>query len=184
MLANIALNSLDWTFHEQGCRFVRYADDFVVLGQTEAEVERAQDLAQRHLTSIGLSLSAEKTKRTKFREGFAFLGFDITSWHVTIRTKSVEKFKNTIRELTPRHRNLDQQVIVRLNAVIRGTANFFATPWCSCAYRFRTLDGWIRMRIRCMKYKRKSGHDNWRMRLKQFQRRGLLTLSELRPAPA
>ena len=29
LLANIALNSLDWRLHERGYRFVRYADDFV-----------------------------------------------------------------------------------------------------------------------------------------------------------
>ena len=29
LLANIALNSLDWQLHNAGYRFVRYADDFV-----------------------------------------------------------------------------------------------------------------------------------------------------------
>ena len=109
LLANIALNSLDWQLHDAGFRFVRYADDFVVLCQTEAEVQEAHALVQRHLTALGLTLSAEKTKMTKFREGFAFLGFAITARTVTMRPKSVEKFKTKIRELTPRHHNLDQR---------------------------------------------------------------------------
>ena len=107
LLANIALNSLDWHLHDAGYRFVRYADDFVVLCRTEAQVQEAHALVQQHLTSLGLTLSAEKTKMTKFREGFAFLGFAISSWSVTMRPKSVEKFKTKIRELTPRHHNLD-----------------------------------------------------------------------------
>ena len=37
LLANIALNSLDWQLHDAGYRFVRYADDFVVLCQAEAQ---------------------------------------------------------------------------------------------------------------------------------------------------
>jgi group II intron reverse transcriptase/maturase len=184
LLANIALNGLDWHLHEHGVRFVRYADDFVVLCQTESQVHEAADLVQQRLTSLGLTLSAEKTKKTKFREGFAFLGFAISSWCVTMRPKSVEKFKTKIRELTPRHHNLEARVIVQLNRVIRGTANYFATTFSSCGDLFRSLDRWIRMRIRCMKFKRKSRADNGRLRLRTLAGWGLLSLSDLRPAPA
>ena len=176
LLANIALNSLDWQLHDAGYRFVRYADDFVVLCQTEAQVQEAHALVQQHLTSLGLTLSAEKTKTTKFREGFAFLGFAISSWSVTMRPKSVEKFKTKIRELTPRHHNLDAEVIAKLNPVIRGTANYFATTFSSVGDLFRGLDRWIRMRLRCMKFKRKSRTDNGRFRLKHFRRPGSLLL--------
>ena len=183
LLANIALNSLDWQLHDAGYRFVRYADDFVVLCRTEAQVQEAHDLVQRHLTSLGLTLSAEKTKTTKFRDGFAFLGFNISAWSVAMRPKSVEKFKAKVRELTPRHHNLDQEVITKLNRVIRGTANYFATSFSDVGDRFRGLDRWIRMRLRCMKYKRKRRTDNGRFRLVNFRRLGLCSLTELRPDP-
>jgi group II intron reverse transcriptase/maturase len=182
LLANIVLNSLDWQLHNAGCRFVRYADDFVVLCKTEAAVQEAHDLVQRQLTSLGLTLSAEKTKQTKFREGFAFLGFVVSAWSVTMRPKAVEKFKTKVRELTPRHHNLDAAVITKLNAVIRGTANYFATSFADVGNIFRGLDRWIRMRLRCMKYKRKRRADNGRYRLVHFRRLGLLFLTELRPA--
>jgi RNA-directed DNA polymerase len=184
LLANIALNSLDWRLHERGLRFVRYADDFVVLCRTEAAVKEAHDLVQQHLTALGLSLSAEKTKMTQFREGFAFLGFAISSWSITMRPKSVEKFKTKVRELTPRSHNLDARVIEKLNRVIRGTANYFASTFADVGDCFRGLDRWIRMRLRCMKYKRKSRADNGRFRLERFRRLGLLFLIDLRPAPA
>jgi RNA-directed DNA polymerase len=184
LLANIALNSLDWLLHDGGYRCVRYADDFVVLGRTEAAVQEAVALVQRHLTALGLTLSAEKTRTTKFREGFAFLGFDIASWSVGMRPKAVEKFKTKIRDLTPRHHNLDVRVIAKLNRVIRGTANYFATTFSAVGDCFRGLDRWIRMRLRCMKYKRKSRADHGRIRLERFRRLGLLFLSDLRPAPA
>jgi len=183
LLANIALNSLDWQLHDAGYRFVRYADDFVVLCQTAVAVQEAHDLVQRHLTSLGLTLSAEKTKTTKFRDGFAFLGFAISAWSVMMRPKSVEKFKAKVRELTPRHHNLDATVIKKLNSVIRGTATFFATSFSDVGDRFRGLDRWIRMRLRCMKYKRKSRADNGRFRLVYFRRLGLCSLTALRSAP-
>jgi RNA-directed DNA polymerase len=184
LLANIALNSLDWQLHEHGHRFVRYADDFVVLCLTESQVQEAFDLVQRHLTSLGLALSADKTKMTKFREGFAFLGFAISSWSVTMRPKSIEKFKTKIRELTPRRHNLDQRLIGKVNAVIRGTANYFAIADADVRHLFRGLDRWIRMRIRCMKFKRKSRGDNGRLRLQHFRRLGLLFLTDWWPDPA
>jgi RNA-directed DNA polymerase len=183
LLANIALNSLDWQLHNAGYHFVRYADDFVVVCREAAAVQEAHEFVQTHLTSLGLSLSAEKTKTTKFRDGFAFLGFEISAWSVGMRAKSVEKFKSKVRELTPRHHNLDATVIKKLNSVIRGTANYFATPFSSVGDLFRGLDRWIRMRIRCMKYKRKSRADNGRFRLTNFRRVGLCFLSELRPVP-
>jgi group II intron reverse transcriptase/maturase len=183
-LANIALNDLDWRLDQAGFRFVRYADDFVVLGQSEDEVKAAHALVQQHLELIGLTLSAEKTRLTTFQEGFAFLGFDISARSVTMRTKSVEKFKTTIRELTTRHYNLDREVIRKVNAVVRGVANYFAAPFAHVRSLFRDLDRWIRMRIRCMKSKRKSRSDNWRIKVKYLDRLGLLELGHARAPPA
>jgi len=184
LLANIALNSLDWQLHNAGFRFVRYADDFVVLGKSETQVKEAHVLVEKHLTRLGLTLSAEKTKQTAFREGFAFLGFALSSWAVTMRPKSVEKFKTKIRDLTQRRHNLDHEVVVKVNRVVRGTANYFATWFSSVASRFRDLDRWLRMRIRAMKFKRKSRRDNWRLRLKHLRKMGFVFLSDARAPPA
>jgi RNA-directed DNA polymerase len=184
LLANIALNVLDQFLEERGYRFVRYADDFVVLCRSQRQAEEALALIRPLLSDrLGLKLSPEKTKVTQFRKGFAFLGFDITSWSARMRAKSVENFKSKIRNVTPRSHNLDAEVIERLNAIIRGTANYFATEWSACGDAYRTLDRWIRMRLRCMKLKRKSCYDNRRLRLKHFRRLGLASLHDFIPCP-
>jgi RNA-directed DNA polymerase len=181
LLANIALNVLDWHLHELGFRFVRYADDFVVLCRTKNKAKEALALVEHLLADrLGLTLSPEKTKVTRFHEGFAFLGFDIKSRFVRMRAKSVENFKTKVRDITRRSHNLDAEMIEKLNRVIRGTANYFATPWSHCGDAYRSLDRWIRMRLRCMNFKRKSKVDNARIRLKHLRRLGLLSLSELR----
>ena len=183
LLANIALNVLDWYLHKHGFRFVRYADDFVVLCRTEDEAKEALALVEHLLANqLGLGLSPEKTKVTRFHEGFSFLGYDIKSRFVRMRAKSVENFKTKVRRITRRSHNLDAEMIVQLNRVIRGTANYFATPWSHCGDAYRSLDRWIRMRLRCMKFKRKSQVDNVRIRLKHFRRMGLLSLTDLRVA--
>jgi group II intron reverse transcriptase/maturase len=181
LLANIALNVLDWHLQEHGFRFVRYADDFVVLCRSEAEAKEALALVEHFVADrLGLSLSPEKTKVTRFHEGFTFLGFDIKSRFVRMRAKSVENFKTKVRRITQRSHNLDAEMIEQLNRVIRGTANYFATPWSHCGDMYRSLDRWIRMRLRCMKFKRKSQVDNVRIRLKHLRNMGLLSLSDLR----
>ena len=181
LLANIALNVLDWHLHENGFRFVRYADDFVVLCQSREQAKEALDLVEQLITKrLGLSLSPEKTHISRFHEGFTFLGFDIKSRFVRMRAKSVENFKTKVRQITRRSHNLDAIMMEKLNRVIRGTANYFVTPWSHCGDACRSLDRWIRMRLRCMKTKRKSQVDNPRLRLKHFKRMGLLSLVEIR----
>jgi RNA-directed DNA polymerase len=40
LLANITLNSLDWLLDEHDLKFVRYADDFVVLCRSRAQAAK------------------------------------------------------------------------------------------------------------------------------------------------
>jgi hypothetical protein len=157
--------------------FVRYADDFVVLTKTKRQAQEALPIVAQHLETLGLTLSPEKTHVTSFGHGFDFLGFRITANGIRMRDKSVEKFKDKVRDITRRSHNLDAELIGRLNSVIRGTANYFATPFTRMADRFRRIDSWIRMRLRCMKLKRKWQTDNRRVLNKHLARAGLLSLA-------
>jgi len=175
LLANVALNFLDWHLHGLGYRFVRYADDFVVLCRSAQKAQEALLQAGSYLKDeLGLTLSSEKTKVTTFQEGFNFLGFELGSHRCRMRKKAVENLKSKIREGTVRKRNLDAKAIEKLNAVVRGVVNYFGADFGKCREQFRTLDRWYRMRLRCMKYKRKSERDNWRLRNARLRRMGVL----------
>lgn len=176
LLANAVLNLLDWRLQKHGYRFVRYADDFVVLTQTRAQAEEALILVADTLRELGLSLSAQKTRITTYGKGYSFLGFVMSSRSRRMRPKSKRKFEDKIRAMTIRSRNLDAKLIAELNRVIRGTALYFGPKWSTNLWTFRLMDCWIRRRLRCMKYKRFSYHDNHRMRLKQFARLGLVRM--------
>lgn len=180
LLANIVLDHLDWQLHEAGYRFARYADDFVVVCPTKRQAQEAQALVARVLeTELGLTLSPDKTEITTYGKGYDFLGFHLSSRSRRMRDKSVQKFKAKIRELTIRKHNLDSQVIAKLNAVIRGTANYFATGFSTCRWIFQKLDSWIRMRLRAMKLGRKNYNDNRKLRVGYFRRKlRLLTLEQ------
>ena len=56
LLANLVLNHLDWRLQARGDRFVRYADDFVVLCRSTAQAEEALTLVQQTLAELGLSV--------------------------------------------------------------------------------------------------------------------------------
>jgi group II intron reverse transcriptase/maturase len=177
ILANIVLNKLDWRLDEAGYRFVRYADDFVVVCKDRMQAEAALMMVAKVMTELGLKLSPEKTKIASYGKGYEFLGFRLSSKSRTMRSKSLEKFMTKIREMTRRCNNLDAEVIKKLNQVIRGTANYFATGFSTCVKLYQKLDKWIRMRVRCMKYKRKLTCDNSRLRLGTFERKlGLLQM--------
>lgn len=180
LLANIVLNRLDWQLHAAGYRFVRYADDFVVLCQDRRQAQEALRLVRQVLEGeLGLQLSPEKTKITTYGSGYDFLGFRLSSRSRRMRDKSVRKFKDKVREITTRHHNLDSGIVARLNQVIRGTAHYFATRFATCRWTFQKLDSWIRMRLRAMKLKRKNYNDNRKLRVGYFRRQlGLLTLEE------
>jgi RNA-directed DNA polymerase len=180
LLANIVLNRLDWQLHAAGYRFVRYADDFVVLCQDRQQAQEALRLVRQVLEGeLGLQLSPEKTNITTYGSGYDFLGFRLSSRSRRMRDKSVRKFKDKVREFTTRHHNLDSKVVAKLNQVIRGTAHYFATRFATCRWTFQKLDSWIRMRLRAMKLKRKNYNDNRKLRVGYFRRQlGLLTLEE------
>lgn len=180
LLANIVLNRLDHEFEKMGYKFVRYADDFIILCKSREQAQEALDFAKSTLEGqMKLELSPEKTKICHLKDGFDFLGFHFSLNGLSMREKSKEKFQDAIRKITTRSRNLDIKVIEKLNQVIRGTVNYFAHPLSTIIIQYMKMDKWIRKRLRCMKYKRISKCDNWRMKMKYFRRLGVQSCIQL-----
>jgi RNA-directed DNA polymerase len=179
LIGNVVLNYLDWKYEKAGYKFVRYADDVVILCKSRKQAENALAFTKEILVDLGLECSPEKTKISTLSEGFQFLGFDISSQTVTIRQKSREKFEDKIKELTKRSHNFDAEVIKKLNQVIRGTVNYFQTGFSKVKDYFRRTDNWIRERLRWMKYKSKRQTHHLKLKNKHITRRGLLSCKSL-----
>jgi len=178
LLANIVLNHLDWQLHQHGYQFVRYADDFVVTCRSKFQAESALNLVQQVLGTLGLQLSVEKTRISTFGKGYSFLGFVLSSHSRRMRPKSLQKFKDKVRRLTLRHYNFEAQVIEKLNRVLKGTSLYFATSFSTCRWQLQKLDSWIRMRLRCMKFKRKRATDNYKLRNRTVHKLGLFSMEQ------
>lgn len=178
-LSNLVLDDLDKAIEARGWRHVRYADDFVVLCRSLEEAAEALRYVKEVLGALKLSLHETKTRLADFQEGFEFLGFHFRRYHLGIRAKSIERFKNRVRELTRRQqgRNVDA-VIAALNPVLRGWARYVGVAEVTAT--FTKLDQWIRMRMRAFRLKRKCHHDNWRLPNRRLRKWGLLSLLECR----
>ena len=180
LLANVVLDSFDKDIEAQGWRHVRYADDFVIFTKSPEEAALAMVYAKEVLGSLRLSLHETKTRLTDFRQGFEFLGFHFRGFHLGIRARSLEKFKDRVRDVTRRQQGRNVEAVLQdLNPVIRGYANYFGVA--EVYGTFCVLDKWIRMRVRCFRLKHKTRFANRRLPSRRLRKWGLLSLLDCRP---
>ena len=181
LLANLYLNPLDHLVTEAGFRMVRYADDFVILCRTREDAERALQLVRALVEDNGLTLHPTKTKIVNATtEGFDFLGYTFRGNLRLPRTKSLHKFKDSLRELTHRCNGHSLRVLcVLLKPKQQGWFQYFRHCHWS---EFRDLDQWLRMRLRSILRKRDKkrgrgrGSDHHRWPNKFFSEHGLYSL--------
>lgn len=210
LLANIYLNRLDRRMVQARWGLVRYADDFVIFTKSEGEAIEALKLAREVLEGeLGLRLHPEKTRVVSVDTGFEFLGFHYFRDPKTgarakeVRRKSVQRFRDAIRQRTPRlrtqrrvkerHATLNRlarnqrvaQIIRSLNAFLRGWHWYFksiqpAVPRFAHEGPFDGFDYFVRRRIR-LAITGRVGSGWWTVRINNtvLRRLGLLPLAEL-----
>lgn len=73
-LCNLYLHALDEKLECKGIPFVRFADDFVLLAQSESDAARALRVARWKLWWMNLALHPEKTRVVRCSRNVRFLG--------------------------------------------------------------------------------------------------------------
>lgn len=144
LLANIYLNLIDKAvarkdghFHKYGISLIRYADDFILMGNKLPD--EALVYLARMLERMELNINAEKTKQLNaVEESFDFLGFSFRYdrgifggkgryWNVIPSKKSEVKIRENLRQAFRKNRHQDNDSLVRiLNPKIRGWLNYFS----------------------------------------------------------
>lgn len=151
LMANVYLHPLDVLMEEGGYRMVRYADDFVILCNDRDGAMRALEKVRKWVGENGLTLHPEKTHVGDCRqsgEGFEFLGYRFEAGRRQVRKKSLQRFKEKMREKTRRTRGKSlAQVIADLNPMLKGWFGYFKHAQ---ERTFATLDAQIRRRLRAM----------------------------------
>jgi len=162
LLSNIYLDPLDHLLARTGIGMVRYADDFVILCQTEPEALAALSLVQQWTASAGLSLHPIKTRIVDASApgGFDFLGYHFERGMRWPRSKSLKKLKDSIRGLTKRTSGHSLSTLISpLNRLLAGWFEYFKH---SHRTTFGPIDGWVRMRLRSILRKRRGGQGRGR----------------------
>ena len=149
LLANIYMhlvdrivNNTNSLFHQAGIKIVRYADDFVLMG--ERITQQAKEKLQEMLSRMGLNLNETKTRHLEAKEeSFNFLGFTVRYdkgikgrnkryWNIEASDKSEKKIRENIKEyLSNGGHYAPQRVAAGLNTIIRGWLNYFDIPGVS-----------------------------------------------------
>lgn len=184
LLANMYLHPLDVHMAQKGYRMIRYADDFVILCQTQEEADKALSEIRQWTEDNGLTLHPEKTRLIDLsqpEESLEFLGYLFKQGQRWPRKKSLRKFKDAIIRKTKRtNGNSLQAIIYDLNPTLKGWFAYFKH---SHRYIFERVDQWVRMRLRSILRRRYGlrgrgrGIDHHRWPNKFFAKQGLFSLS-------
>jgi len=189
LLSNIYLDPLDHLMAGRGFEMVRYADDFVVMCRNLEDATAALALVQEWTASAGLTLHPTKTRLVNERkDGFDFLGYHFEAGRRWPRTKSRQKFRDTIRVKTKRTSwHSMTQIIADVNRTLRGWFEYFKH---SLRPTFRMEDGFVRRRLRSILRKRShrrgsakaNGADQTRWTEAFFAALGLFSLQQAHAA--
>jgi RNA-directed DNA polymerase len=162
LLANLYLHPIDKLMEQAGYTMVRYADDFVILCNSQEEAQNALELTHQWVGDKALILHPDKTHLGNCLEegqGFEFLGYRFEAGKRWVRKKSLKAIKDKIRSKTQRTRGDSIETVVKeLNPMLKGWFNYFkqAHEWT-----FASLDGFIRRRLRSLRFKQMSGQSSF-----------------------
>jgi RNA-directed DNA polymerase len=153
LLSNIVLDELDKELERRGHRFVRYADDMIILVRSEEAANRVKESITGFIEDR-LLLKVNQTKSRICRPyELNFLGHTILpDGSLGLSRKSEQRFKEKLRQLTRRNRGISlEQLVKELNPKLRGWLEYF--KYASMKKRLANFESWLRRKIRCFRLK-------------------------------
>jgi len=106
LLANIYLNEFDQEYEKRGVKFVRYADDIVLLAKSDRAAKRLLETSTKYLEgTLKLKVNQEKSRVVSVFaiRNFKYLGFTLgkngKGIYIRVHGKSWKKPKTKIRNL-------------------------------------------------------------------------------------
>ncbi|MDL2247566.1 group II intron reverse transcriptase/maturase [Bacteroides sp. OttesenSCG-928-J23] len=158
LLSNVMLHELDMELHRRGLRYVRYADDCVILVGSEASAKRVMHSVTSWIErKLGLKVNAAKSHIGR-PSGLKYLGFGFyknsttKQWASRPHELSVAKFKRKLKRLCKRNWSISMaERIDNLNYVIRGWINYFSLS--DMKYKMEKIDEHLRTMLRVVIWK-------------------------------
>ena len=157
LLSNIMLNELDKELEARGLRFVRYADDCIIMVKSEKAANRVLGSITKFVEKkLGLKVNAEKSKvtrptKTKYLS-FSFWKDTKGRWKPKPHIKAYQKLKRKLKALTKRSWSISlDNRIKQINCLVRGWVNYFKIA--NMKKVIQEIDEHLRTRIRVIIWK-------------------------------
>lgn len=151
LLSNIMLNELDKELERRGHRFVRYADDSMILCKSKRSAERVcASITEFVEKELHLTVNREKTEVGYIR-GMKYLGhsfyFTKGKCRLCVHKKTKDKFKRKVKSLTGRNNGMGYaQRKEVLWQTFRGWLEYF--KYADMKTMLKPLGQWYRRRLR------------------------------------
>ncbi len=135
-------------------RFIRYADDIVVLAKSKRAATRLLKSSRTYLENkLKLQMNAQKSKVVSAvaRKHFKFLGFALgknrNGMYIRVHPQSLTKAKRKLKELTSRSQGRNaRQVMENVKVYIRGWIGYFYVA--DMKRILQSWNEWLRRRMR------------------------------------
>ena len=156
LLSNIMLNELDKELERRGHRFVRYADDLIILCKSKRSADRTlANIVPYIEKTLFLKVNREKTAVAGIRE-IKFLGYSFYVYRkegrLRAHPKSIAKMMERIKTLTSRSNGWgDARRKEELRQYIIGWVNYFKLA--DIKTLLFKVDEWYRRRLRMVIWK-------------------------------
>lgn len=153
LCGNVMLNELDKELERRGHKYVRYADDCLILCKSRKSAERTMENIVPFITGkLFLKVNLQKTTVSHVSK-MKYLGYGFYrhkgKCRMRIHPKSVAKMKNRIRELTTRgNKWSNQEREEKLRSYARGWINYYR--YADMKSLMEQTDEWLRHRIRAV----------------------------------
>lgn len=154
LLANIYLNEFDQEYEKRGVKFVRYADDIVLLAKSDRAAKRLLETSTGYLEgTLKLRVNQEKSRVVSVFaiRNFKYLGFTLgkngKGIYIRVHGKPWKKMKSKLKELSSRRSGQDiHACLEKIKVYMRGWLNYYGIA--DMKNRIDELNSWLYHRIR------------------------------------
>lgn len=153
LCGNVMLNELDKELEQRGHKFVRYADDCMIMCRSRKSAERTLEKIVPFITDkLFLKVNLQKTTVSHISK-VKYLGYGFYrnkgKCRFRVHPKSIRKFKDRLRMLIARgNKWSNPEREKELNDAVRGWINHFR--YADMKGLMEELDEWLRRRIRAV----------------------------------
>ena len=153
LLSNIMLNELDKELEKRGHKFVRYADDCMILCKSRRSAERTKVSITRYIEEkLFLKVNRAKTSVAHISQ-VKYLGYGFYRYkgecRLKVHKKSIVKMRERLRAITNRNKAISNEERPRiLGRYVKGWVNYFKLA--DMKKMLQVTDEWLRRRIRAV----------------------------------